>query len=501
MAIDSSNLSKTLLPLGFAAFIIIVFLLVINAIRGRGSSQNFTGGLPCIKSLLSQEKKTSETSEDKDSPLDLSVNVGIDASQSLSGFVNVENSRFATVIQKLDNVLREENLRASLEPLNKIGSIRVNYWRIGTNKDTAEPKPLLQTRFLDARFPKFFCAGQSEEYPCVSSSLHQILDIGQEKNANSNSLSPETEKISTADQPKQNVNDVLHILITDLEPDNSAIGELTSRITKRLSEQSSYKAALVGIRSEFDGKLYATDVPNRWKNYKELSNPDEKGRPFYLFLLGPGSVVDSFVDQFYDSMPPDISSKMRLSYFQSPNLSPLVLNVSPRFGEDEKHCLDRLDSLNGNRTTPEEARQWLILRQTKTCEKNGSSFPAFNLQDVKSTSSLLLRGGNFKPDMFKSSEPFVSVTNVSLQNSSNIPNLNLSVAVTGEEAESDEQAVNITLSEKALDQAIWQDWSASVPGPLEGDKTQQLIDFVSFLRNALQKDQDALRYCLGYVRS
>ncbi len=496
MVFNSSRYFKVLVPVGIVGFIELLLVIILRVTGSGNGERRVAKGLPCI-----EQSQANDIDADIKTKMNLTVHVGIDGSESLMGFVRDGNSRYVRTIQKLDDLLRRGNLQTNLGQVQEFESFEVNYWRLGINTQ-ANPQinkiqPVDVTEFLDAKNPRFYCKGRPSDYPCVTSSLHQILDLdtGDEETSPTTPASDSAEAPLDGEPQTITRNDFFQILITDLEPDNSAIGEMTSRISKILNTRKDYKVALLGIRSEFNGWVYSAADPEKKIEYQSNGDVDEGGRPFYLFLLGPVEIVDTFVERF-ESRVGNIADEMKTSYFQHQNFSPIVLNVSEKFGEREEDCTYRESTLNGDRLEEDQEPHWLLLSQ----EKCDGSYKKITLNNVKSTPSLLLRGGNFTPEMFQRSEPFVEVSEVSLENEDDIPYLNLAVGINGEEAGADEQAIYLTLKESALDGMIWQDWSVPVTSALEGSKTQQLIDFVKSIRDAVPRNQDALRFCLGYIR-
>jgi len=498
VAFQSPGFAKALFPLlGVAAFAGLL-LAGIFAFRGRGGQTTGAGGLPCVETGEQKEEGESQTKTN------LAVQVGIDGSASMLGFVQEGSSRYITVIQKLDDLLRPSNIKTDLG--SGVESVQVDYFRLGVSGSSqVRTKQALGengTSFLDAKFPRFYCYGQPKEYPCVTSSLHQVLEIQAAKSTLEATPTP-SPNLSEAEEDKSEEslsptvrNDAMQILITDLEPDNAAIGEMPNRISTIFAQHPDYKAFLLGIPSEFNGMLYSADQPDSIKTpYQSSGNPEQDGRPFYLFVIGPSPVVQTFVERFMDRVGRDMATTIKASSFQR-QASPILLNINSTFGENKQNCVYRESILDGKRLTTEQETEWLILEQ----EECDGKYKDITLKNVKSQPSWLLRGGAFSADLFRSSEPFVKVTDVSLEDTSDIPYLNLSLKLTGEESSSDEQPIFITLDEKNLDEIIWQDWSSPI-NKLEGRKTQQLMDFVKSVRGKVSQDQDALRFCLGYVKS
>jgi hypothetical protein len=177
--------------------------------------------------------------------------------------------------------------------------------------------------------------------------------------------------------------------------------------------------------------------------------------------------------------------------------SPILLNINNTFGEIDKDCIHRRFNLKGKQLTTKQESDWLILEQGKCPDK----YNDFELNNVYSQPSWLLRRGKFSADSFVSSHPsIVKVNSVSLDSNADPPHLDLSLGFTGENSNSDEQPIYITLNEKDLDEIVWQEWSTPINN-LEGTKTQQLMDFVKSVRGKVSQGQDALRFCLGYVKT
>ena len=483
--------------LGIAAFSAIL-LWAVFLFKGRGVHS--TKGFPCVQTAEHENEKEIQNKTN------LAVQIGIDGSESMLGFVNDEISQYITTIQKLDDLLRPSNLKTDLG--SSVENINVKYFRLGVNvRRQVTEKQLLGkdegTSFLDAKFPSFYCYGPTKKYPCVSSSLHQILidhvaESAPEAVTAPSNILPNSKKLRSAESPSPTIrNDTMQILITDLEPDNNAIGEITDRISNIFDQHPNYKAILLGIPSEFNGTLYSADQPKTiTKSYQSREISEQDGRPFYLFVIGPSPMVQTFVERFSDRVGKDMAKTIRTSAFHR-QPSPILLNINSKFGEKNEDCTYRKYSLKGKQLTAEQESDWLILGQDKCQDKHKD----IKLDDVYSRPSWLLRGGKFSANSFTISEPsLVTVTEVSLNSDDDIPYLDLSLEISGEKSSNDEQPIYITLNEKNLDEIIWQDWSTPINN-LDGRKTQQLMDFVKSVRGKVSQGHDALRFCLGYVKT
>jgi hypothetical protein len=497
LSYHSPSFPKILFPIaGITAFL--AFLIWgIFAFGSRGGRN--VKGFPCVQSA---EQNNVGENQNK---INLIVHVGIDGSGSMLGFVRGGTSQYITIIQKLDDLLRPSNLKTDLG--SKVEDVKVNFFRLGVSEPSQITERKLlgkdDTSFLDAKFPRFYCYGQPKMYPCVTSSLHQVFTNQAAASETIALIAPpamlsNTKNSETSETPSTEIRiDTMQILITDLEPDNAAIGEITNHISNILIQKPDYKAILLGIPSEFNGILYSADRPDlNNKPYQSRRKPEQDGRPFYLFLIGPTAVVETFVERFLDRVGRDIAKTIKASAFNRQN-SPILLNVNDSFDEFEKDCIRRRFNLRGKRLTPKQESEWLILEQRQCQDK----YNDIELEKVHSQPSWLLRRGKFVADLFASSHPsIVNVKGVSLDSEADPPRLDLSLRFTGKKSNSDEQPIYITLKEKDLDEIIWQEWSAPI-NILEGTKTQQLMDFVKSVRGKVSQDQDALRFCLGYVKT
>jgi hypothetical protein len=136
------------------------------------------------------------------------------------------------------------------------------------------------------------------------------------------------------------------------------------------------------------------------------------------------------------------------------------------------------------------------------CQGNaGDTLPNLEL-DIPSKNTVALTGGELTPNLFNVSEPFVTIKKAEIVPNASGENsrLRLTTVFDGEKLEKGQgKLVYITLADRQLDQAVWQDWDMDIGQP-DGSKTQNLRLFVSGLRGAVANDQNAVKFCLGYSR-
>jgi hypothetical protein len=113
-------------------------------------------------------------------------------------------------------------------------------------------------------------------------------------------------------------------------------------------------------------------------------------------------------------------------------------------------------------------------------------------------------GASINPNMFATSNPAVKVQDVKVDGDRII----LKTGVDLQNIYTDrEKALYITLKQRTLDDALWQDWSTN-NSFFDGSKTRNLALFVSGLRESVESEtknkdvaEDAVKFCLGFNRN
>lgn len=438
------------------------------------------GGLPCLESAETEEQKTMQAS----GPFtNLQVQVGVDASESMQGFVNRPGSRYGQAIASLHTLLQNKG-------------VPTTYWRVGSNPQINSAQTISANQFLAASKAPFYCqrGAENADYPCVSSTLAQIYELPTKTQAPNLNAEANKEDEDTPESVQ-----TLKILLTDLEPDNNAVGTLSGLISAELKKNPTYKAVLIGVRSQFQGNVYSANNSYATFTYDTTGQDiEQKGRPFYILMTGPEATVDELVKEFR-RLPLDVNKAFRASTFQLGERSAVTLDNS-QLNETIKPCVTKVGMINGERPNPDQEPDWLMVEEDKSCDKTQSD--RLELQ-IPSKNTVTLTGGELTPELFEVSEPnLVTVKQAQIQHnpSKEDTRLLLTVQFEGDKLQSgDGQLVYITLPDRQLDQAVWQDWDMDISQP-DGSKTQNLQLFVSGLRQAMDQDQNAVKYCLGYSR-
>lgn len=387
----------------------------------------------------------------------IKINIGVDGSGSMLGFVSGNGTRFAQAIDTVSALIAAKGL-----------TNQTSFWRLGSNGTIQKPQKISETQFLDARSPQFFCTGAVSKYPCVTSTLSQLLEI-----------------------PISSPQDRLDVLLTDLEPDSGAIATLAKRYSQLIKSYPDYKIMLLGIKGQFNGTIYPAQngaFKPFWYSSEALPI-DRKGRPFYVLLSGPTSAVDNFVEAF-KKMPMGVSQALRASIFTTPGNKEdiITLDNTASWGwPTNRACLSEITAFD--RKIPSNPSQWLLGSIESACLGK-----PFDLQLKSVTSNRLPTS-------------VIPLTQIELSPqsggyrllSSEVSNGRLVVGLKiNPKLLSSTEPIAIHVSNQTLNSALWSDWDSGISNP-SGHTTQNLLLFINSLQAISPKsaDRPAIKLCLG----
>jgi len=185
---------------------------------------------------------------------DFAVNVYLDGTPSMEGYVSQGNSRYVRSLEELFNMLEQTApLTLDDQPSNKPA---VNYLRLGENSSTNElAQPLEGGNHRRAIKREFY-----------NGSGFPALDVTQ---------------IDAAIKEAQPEN--LTVIVTDLYQKDQYANQVVSDISAQLENTPQGAVGVIGIRSEFNGTVYTEAL--RGESSFSFSSA-EPAHPFYVLLLG-----------------------------------------------------------------------------------------------------------------------------------------------------------------------------------------------------------------------
>ena len=474
--------------------------------------------LQCITKANTHSYAEASTTPTGDSALQgLTMDIGVDGSESMVGYVSQVGSRYSDAIRALEGVVASQGL-----------SERTRYWRLGVGKNSSEPQPITPAQFKAATRPEFYCRGSNPAFGCVSSSLWQLYAGISGTSTPDTKVASDLGNTATAAQqtrtsnPKTSSGDSLKILITDLEPDSGAIDLLVKSYREifappAFSEpkaaspaykantdgqsakaiKSNNKVSLLAVRSQFKGTIF----PAEQGSFQPFSYSTEgkdlarAGRPFYLILSGPEAAVDEISRQIRKQQTDVAQTFQEVSYS---NGLENTIGLDRSRTDQETSNWKALRPINAfQRMVPAKPSEWLLaaIKQRKASDANtpipirlythvspeliGARLPASGVEVISETrvgltiKSISEKQGQLSIDAVL--EP------------GNFPRGLQSLQPT------------LTVTRDSLNQALWADWNSDTGQP-SGSKTQNLLLFLSGLKQAVSSESannPVVKICLG----
>ena len=196
------------------------------------TAQGMTEGTPESDNYISLYCKKDSKKEQLELTDSLNIDVHIDGSGSMLGYINKNNSSYIQALKLLDSTLSLGSKRS-----NTI----VKYHRSGDHKN--ESKELTRSEFRKASKATFY-DGTSSVFPAVSSDLASIVN-----------------------KPKKSRN--LTVIVTDLDQNDGDVNLITNKIKAGYFNQKdeNYAVGVWGIKSEFEGTVYSASDANKKFQY------------------------------------------------------------------------------------------------------------------------------------------------------------------------------------------------------------------------------------------
>lgn len=192
----------------------------------------------------------------------LAVNVYIDGTPSMEGYVNVASSRYARTLDNLFNLLEQRTpLTLTGESDNKPA---INYLRLGRNAGELA-QPLSGSQHLRSVNAEFY---NGSSFPAL-----EVTEI---------------DAAITATEPEE-----LTIIVTDLYQADQYVNQVVSDIEERLSSIPQGAVGVIGLRSEFNGTVYTEALSGASSFQYSNSTPSH---PFYVLLIGRVDEVSFYMN-------------------------------------------------------------------------------------------------------------------------------------------------------------------------------------------------------------
>lgn len=158
----------------------------------------------------------------------------------------------------------------------------------------------------------------------------------------------------------------LNVIITDLFQTNQDIDSLMNALKDKCFAQN-HALAVIGIRSQFQGKVY--DVGKSQSSFEYATNGDPSSyRPFYLMVYGNENDVRAFTESFVKNLPKDVQHKESLlAANMAANVS--LSNESASKGEKRDKNIAQLAEIS-NLSAEDGAVQYRLKLDEKASKAN-----------------------------------------------------------------------------------------------------------------------------------
>lgn len=297
-------------------------------------AQGVTEGTEPSNDYISLYCKLNQNLEKTQVAEPLTIDLYVDGSGSMLGYINDENSSYIQTLKLLDSILVLGGSRSQST---------VKYYRSGDHKFQA--KELTRQEFRKAFKPEFY-DGTNATFPGVSSALASIITT-----------------------PKNR--DRLTIIVTDLEENDGDINLIAKNIKKSYFEQKNenYAVGIWGIKSEFNGTVYSPSDANKKFNYNTAGKTSKQYRPFYVLFLGHYQDIANYFNKLQKEQG-TLSDRSNFLIFSPQNLLSDIayLNSPTNLSSD----LATPNSLHNGDVAVEKNNQPVEL--LKITNKNANSF-------------------------------------------------------------------------------------------------------------------------------
>ena len=192
----------------------------------------------------------------------LNIDVHIDGSGSMLGYIKQDNSSYIKTLKLLDSTLGLGGKRSQTT---------VKYHRSGDRKHQANE--LTRSEFRKASKAEFY-NGVNSIFPAVSSDLASIVN-----------------------QPKKSGN--LTVIVTDLDQNDGDVNLIANKIKAAYFNQKDedYAVGVWGVKSEFNGTVYSASDASKEFQYTTVGKSNSQYRPFYVLFLGHYQDIADYFDK------------------------------------------------------------------------------------------------------------------------------------------------------------------------------------------------------------
>ena len=417
----------------------------------------------------------------------LTVAIHVDGTPSMQGYVsNSAESRYSQTLKALDETAR-------------LNSKTVKYYRLGTTSNSIN-----REKYRQATETRFY-SGNSSGFP--------LLTVSQ---------------IEAAINPPDN-QEILSVIVTDLYQKNTDITAITERIKKYYlnnNNDSDYAVGVIGIKSEFSGRIFLEDNRNSSITYQTTTSKPQQYHPFYLIFLGRYSDIANYFDRLANNNNTKEAIEQGGLVIFSPDYllqNTVTLTEYPKLPLEED--IVRPVSLNDGQVAIEKDDQPLEMLEIDKREQDNLNFK-YNVELKHLKHGLKIEPQKIKADLeflkfdsfdksFKDASKTRSLTNNLAVKEWAIDDTNgdlsFNLSINSGKIDPGVYLFNIdTIAQGLQSQSWWEEWNGSSQDILNGEgwKTYNLARFLEQMKTItteamLSSDEQKFigRFCYAIQRN
>ncbi len=229
----------------------------------------------------------------------LVARIYFDASASMQGFVVPSSTQYKSILRPLESVIT-----------SGWKSGKANFFRFGE-----QVRPIDRDGYLKA--------GSIDFYDEMRTYIQKIFEYEKQLVNKSEVINDAFEDTIDVDTPSNDINNSkeenrLVVIVTDLFQDRRDVNLLVSELKEKYIKNG-LEVGLLGLRSEFDGKVY--NLGTAPILYRSTSENPETYRPFYLLVIGRHADIAHYFDRIMANGFTDAQTIIFSRYLVSPLLS------------------------------------------------------------------------------------------------------------------------------------------------------------------------------------
>ena len=233
----------------------------------------------------------------------LVARIYFDATLSMQGFVKPGATQYTQMCRYLESVI-----------VSGWENTTVNFFRFGERVE-----PIDRNTYLNLSRTGFYENSRIFRETFIQKIIDYEAELTPDEVEESVTTEESTETVTTPEETNNSSKESsLVVIVTDLFQDNRDLTVLVTQLKEQYI-QKGYEVGLLGLRSEFDGKVY--DLGDAPLPYQSTPGDPETYRSFYLLVLGRHADISHYFDRLMVNGFPEVQTVIFSQYLVDSLLS------------------------------------------------------------------------------------------------------------------------------------------------------------------------------------